>query len=203
MLKRSSSSYGSYSLPARSPARDDRITAARPKTAPSTQDEVIESIVSPTENLRPSFDSLIANLAAPNRSHDGNNKSNNATTSPHGILPVCFPSISTCRNATHSCSGHGTCVLKYNNRDGDGETKCFSCACTNSTRTNEDGTKKTTYWGGPACQKEDVSMPFWLLGGMTVLLVSVVMWGIGLLSEMGAQELPSVIGAGVAGPRAK
>ncbi len=46
-------------------------------------------------------------------------------------------------------------------------------------------------------------MPFWLLGGMTVLLVSVVMWGIGLLSEMGAQELPSVIGAGVAGPRAK
>ena len=58
-------------------------------------------------------------------------------------------------------------------------------------------------WGGPACQKKDVSTPFWLLAGITIFLVSVVSWGIGLLVSIGQEELPGVIGAGVAGPRAQ
>jgi len=58
---------------------------------------------------------------------------------------------------------------------------------------------KTTRWTGPACQKKDVSFEFWLLASVTVGLLSVIAWGIGLLMQMGGQELPSVIGAGVAG----
>lgn len=64
---------------------------------------------------------------------------------------------------------------------------------------------KTTQWAGPACQKKDISTPFWLLGGTTVALVFAVGWGMSLLYAMGSEELPSVIGAGVsnAGARAK
>ena len=60
---------------------------------------------------------------------------------------------------------------------------------------------KTVHWGGPACQKKDVSMPFFLLAGLTIGLIAVVAWGIGLLISIGQEDLPSVIGAGVAGPR--
>lgn len=38
---------------------------------------------------------------------------------------------------------------------------------------------------------------------MTVFLVALVAWGVGLLMAVGGEELPSVIGAGVAGPRAQ
>lgn len=62
------------------------------------------------------------------------------------------------------------------------------------------GGKKTTYWGGPACQKKDVSIPFWLFVGTTLTLMFLVGSGIGMLYSMGAEELPSVIGAGVSGP---
>lgn len=70
-------------------------------------------------------------------------------------------------------------------------------------RKNSDGTVKTVQWGGPACQKKDVSIPFWLLAGFTVLLVGVVTWAIGLLYSVGSEELPSVIGAGVSGGKAQ
>lgn len=62
---------------------------------------------------------------------------------------------------------------------------------------------KTIEWAGPACSKKDVSMPFWLLAGISIALVATVSWGVGLLFSIGQEELPSVIGAGVAGPRAQ
>lgn len=46
-------------------------------------------------------------------------------------------------------------------------------------------------------------MPFFLLAGITILLMSAASWGIGLLYSVGAEPLPGVIGAGVAGVRAK
>ena len=70
----------------------------------------------------------------------------------------------------------------------------------------EDGEEpkiKTTYWGGPACQKKDVSVPFWLFVGSGVLLAFLISSGIGMLYSMGSEELPSVIGAGVSGPSRK
>lgn len=60
-----------------------------------------------------------------------------------------------------------------------------------------------TYWTGTSCQKRDVSAQFILLAGFSILLVAVIAWSIGLLVGMGAEELPSVLGAGVAaGPKA-
>jgi len=126
------------------------------------------------------------------------------TSAPKGILPACYATQSACDAATHSCSGHGSCSLKFKDPDSPpNKGSCYSCMCSPTTRKNKDGTVKTTKWSGPACQKVDVSFEFWLLGSVTVGLLSVIAWGIGLLMSMGSQELPSVIGAGVAGPRAK
>ncbi|KAJ9669100.1 hypothetical protein H2201_000926 [Coniosporium apollinis] len=120
-----------------------------------------------------------------------------------GILPACFPSQSACEATTRNCTGHGSCRLAHKDRDSNNKA-CYACSCTPTIRKDKDGKNvKTTRWGGPACQKKDVVMPFWLLAGFTVLFLFVVSWGIGLLYSMGEQELPSVIGAGVSGPRAK
>lgn len=125
---------------------------------------------------------------------------------PKGILPACFATADACTDATHNCSGHGKCIKKYSNPvGGEGNVEnCFSCACQATTEDRGKG-YKTIQWAGPACQKKDVSMPFWLLGGTTVGLMAAVAWGVGLLYSMGSEDLPSVIGAGVsnAGARAK
>jgi hypothetical protein len=125
------------------------------------------------------------------------------TSAPKGILPQCYSTASGCEAATHGCSGHGKCSLKYKDPESASKGTCYSCMCTPSKRTNKDGTVKTTVWSGPACQKVDVSFEFWVIGGVTVGMLSIIAWGIGLLMSMGSEDLPSVIGAGVAGPRAK
>lgn len=125
---------------------------------------------------------------------------------PVGILPVCYTSQSDCDATTHACSGHGACVQKYSYPEGGSSNinnTCFACRCDVDTNENRQGQRVTTQWAGPACQKQDVSSAFWLLGGFSVVLVSVIAWAVGLLISMGNEELPSVIGAGVAGPRAR
>nr|OQO15454.1 hypothetical protein B0A51_16794 [Rachicladosporium sp. CCFEE 5018] len=128
-------------------------------------------------------------------------KSNNTQTRPlGGILPACFSSLSACQTTTRNCTGHGSCSLKYTDKDaGSGLGACYSCACQASVVTT-DGKKKTTTWGGPACQKRDVSVEFWLIVLFTVGLIFVVGFAVGTVWEMGSEELPSVIGAGVSGP---
>nr|OQO17794.1 hypothetical protein B0A51_15680 [Rachicladosporium sp. CCFEE 5018] len=128
-------------------------------------------------------------------------KSNNTKTRPlEGILPACFSSLSACQTTTRNCTGHGSCSLKYTDKDaGSGLGACYSCACQASV-VMTDGKKKTTTWGGPACQKKDVSVEFWLIVLFTVGLIFVVGFAVGTVWEMGSEELPSVIGAGVSGP---
>jgi hypothetical protein len=63
--------------------------------------------------------------------------------------------------------------------------------------------KKTIYWGGAACQKKDVSGPFFLLIAVTIALVGAITWGVGLLFSVGQEDLPSVIGAGISGKTPK
>ena len=121
-----------------------------------------------------------------------------ASPLPHGILPICHPTLQSCITTTNNCSGHGTAYKKSS-----GAIDCFACKCSKTVLTDEDGRVKTVYWGGPACQKKDISVPFFLLAGLTIGLVGVVTWGIGLMASIGQEELPSVIGAGVAGPRAQ
>lgn len=129
----------------------------------------------------------------------------NNTTPLRGILPACFTSQSACESATRNCTGHGQCNLKYHDADSlgpRGETglDCWSCLCTKPTSA---AGKKTTIWGGPACQKKDVSVEFWLIALFTVGMIGLVSFAIGTIWEMGSQELPSVIGAGVSGPTAR
>ena len=116
---------------------------------------------------------------------------------PRGILPACHDKPETAMAATNNCSGHGTVYLKST-----GKHDCYACKCSKTVLTDDEGRVKTVYWGGPACQKKDISVPFFLLAGLSIALVGIVSWGIGLLMSVGAEELPSVIGAGVAGPRA-
>ena len=117
---------------------------------------------------------------------------------PHGVLPLCHPTLQSCITATNNCSGHGTAYKKSG-----GAIDCFACKCSKTVITDDEGRVKTIYWGGPACQKKDISVPFFLLAGLSIALVGVVTWGIGLMASIGQEELPSVIGAGVAGPRAQ
>lgn len=133
------------------------------------------------------------------------------TNTPKPRIPKCFTSLNACRNQTNSCSGHGECVDKYALGGGSGNdtalatddspARCFVCMCrateverpANSTIK---GSKKI-YWGGAMCQKEDVSVEFWLLAGFTIVMIGVVSGAIGLLYSVGEEKLPGVIGAGV------
>jgi hypothetical protein len=116
-----------------------------------------------------------------------------------GPVATCFSSQSSCERGTNNCSSHGSCVRKWG---GSSSGDCYGCMCTiPEVHENPDGTKKTTKFGGAACHKKDIVMPFWLLFGTTLFLVLIVTWGVGLLYAMGSQELPSVIGAGVSGPK--
>lgn len=123
-----------------------------------------------------------------------------ASTSPlpRGILPLCHPTLQSCIATTNNCSGHGTAYKKSS-----GAIDCFACKCSKTVLTDDEGRVKTVYWGGPACQKKDISVPFFLLAGLSIALVGAVTWGIGLMASIGQEDLPSVIGAGVAGPRAQ
>lgn len=127
---------------------------------------------------------------------------NGSTTAPLGILPSCFESEAVCTNKTNGCSGHGACGLL---RKGSSKERldCYGCLCTPTVQKINERAVKTTYWGGPACQKKDISTPFWLFVGSGVLLAFLISSGIGLLYSMGSEELPSVIGAGVSGPSRK
>lgn len=113
----------------------------------------------------------------------------------------CFTSFNSCVTATSNCTGHGVCVDKYaaSRSDGkEGDRQCFVCSC-KSTRSYPDDEKNDqhTHWGGAYCQKIDISSPFWLLVGTSVLLIGIVTGSIGLLFSVGEEKLPGVIGAGV------
>ncbi|KAI9698472.1 MAG: hypothetical protein M1836_004053 [Candelina mexicana] len=119
-------------------------------------------------------------------------------------VSVCYTHFNSCVAATNNCTGRGHCAKKYSSNNGEAAAvDCFACSCHKTTTVDDDGKVKTTYWGGPACTKKDVSMPFFLLAGFTISFLLVTAFGVGLLYSIGAEELPSVIGAGVASQRAK
>jgi hypothetical protein len=105
---------------------------------------------------------------------------------------------------TNNCSGHGVCYLKFTDKGGKDHKGAphWACGCNATTVAVGKGVK-TTYWGGPACQKKDISIPFFLLAGFSVMIFTVVVGAIGMLYSMGQEPLPSVLGAGVAVSRPK
>lgn len=127
------------------------------------------------------------------------------TTSAYlpGILPACFSTLSACQSSTNNCTSHGSCYKKYTDAtagDKSPHKECWTCGCKASVTKNSNGKTKTTYWGGPACQKKDVSTEFWMIALFSVGLVGLVGFAVGTVFGMGQEELPSVIGAGVSGP---
>ena len=129
--------------------------------------------------------------------HISTTSNNSAPNVPLGtFLPACFSSYDSCTNTTNYCSGHGSCYAKH--------AGCFACKCGSTVvRYNEDGSYKTVQWGGAACEKKDVSVPFFLFASLGIALATLVASSIGMLLGMGSEDLPSVLGAGVAGPTAR
>lgn len=150
---------------------------------------------------------LAAHAVRPSSSKDSDPPPAQSLKSPvllKGVLPLCQPSKEKCITTTNNCSGHGTPYRKPADPSSNSAKECWTCQCDNTVRTDKDGKViKTTQWGGPSCQKKDVSVPFFLLAGLTIGLVATVSWGVGLLYSIGQEDLPSVIGAGVTGPRAQ
>ncbi|KAI2477002.1 DUF3844 multi-domain protein [Pyrenophora tritici-repentis] len=186
--KRTANPWGTYNMPARQANRQnpEAVLSSIPVPAATskTPDESFPVIAAEAENKK-----------GPVR----------------GILPTCFISMAACQSRTQNCSSHGECKLLHKGR-GSGSNQesvdCYGCACSPTIQhVGEDKgmeiKKKVTYWGGPACQKKDISTQFWLFVGSGVILAFLVSSGIGMLYSMGAEELPSVIGAGVSGPTRK
>jgi len=130
-------------------------------------------------------------------------QANNSTNEPQELLPVppsCYTSLNDCNNKTNTCSGHGECYRKWGS---EGKPSCFACNCIpewvyfNEGNNSAKPYKRIDYWGGGACQKRDVSGPFWLISIFTVVLIGVVSWAIGMMFAIGEEKLPGVIGAGV------
>ncbi|RDL42434.1 uncharacterized protein BP5553_02413 [Venustampulla echinocandica] len=137
-------------------------------------------------------------------------KTSNSTAGPvTGVIPSCHSSLDACISATKNCSGHGECFKKYGTISDGGVAKgaCFSCGCvpqnetfwfggSKDTKANKKG-HRTVYYGGGACQKKDISGPFWLIAVFTIVMVGLVSSAIGMLFSIGEEKLPGVIGAGV------
>ncbi|GKT64169.1 arsenate reductase [Colletotrichum tofieldiae] len=110
-----------------------------------------------------------------------------------GTIRSCYDSQDACVKATGNCSGHGKCFNKYATPDGKGQSSCFACQCLGT----ESKSGSITHWGGRACSKVDVSVPFWLFVGFGIAMVGILTSAIGLLFSVGEEKLPGVIGAGV------
>ncbi|KAK0624563.1 hypothetical protein B0T17DRAFT_590455 [Bombardia bombarda] len=112
-------------------------------------------------------------------------------------IPQCFTSFNTCMTQTGNCTSHGQCANKYGQNS---KANCFVCACKSTVLVpgvGEGARGKTMAWGGNMCQKQDVSVPFWLITGFTITIIGAVSFAISLLFSIGEEPLPGVIGAGV------
>ena len=114
---------------------------------------------------------------------------------PIGAVSTCYQTLDSCTNSTSSCSGHGSCISASKA----GRT-CFVCACEASKIETGKGTgtngKKTIYWAGDKCERQDVSGDFVLLAGSVIGLIVLVVGSVGLLAGVGSIELPSVLTGG-------
>lgn len=140
-----------------------------------------------------------------NVQHSAQNSAPISVAAKKKPIPAKYTSQDACEKTTGNCTGHGDCkIIARELGENEKTVELFGCVCNKpDIRKNKDGSTKTTYFGGTACQKKDLVAPFWLLAGTTVFLLTILSMGIGLLYSMGSEELPSVIGAGVSGPRAK
>ncbi|KAJ7760981.1 hypothetical protein B0H16DRAFT_1415034 [Mycena metata] len=110
--------------------------------------------------------------------------------SPIESVSTCHTTLDACTNATSSCSGRGECASATKS----GRT-CFVCSC-GKTQTGEGNKVKTSTWVGESCERKDISGPFVLLTGTTIVLLLVIGMSVTLLYTVGNVELPSVLMGG-------
>jgi hypothetical protein len=181
--KREASPYGTYELPS------VRQAGREPTEAPLSS-----SAQTATPNVVPDLEDFPTILQS----------SDNKSSPVLGILKVCYLTVDECQATTKNCSAHGSCVKLHNGSEILGTYDCYGCACTPTVQEIDKGGMeelfKVTEWGGPACQKKDISVPFFLFAFIGIVLAGLVASIIGLMVSMGNEELPSVIGAGVSGP---
>ncbi|PKY06909.1 hypothetical protein P168DRAFT_301934 [Aspergillus campestris IBT 28561] len=112
-------------------------------------------------------------------------------------FPSCFTSEASCIEATHGCSGHGSCYNKQRSVNGGAKSDCYTCKCRETITRKEDGSIQKSSWGGSACQKRDISTPFFLVAGISIMAIAATGAAVGMLYYVGQEELPGVISAGV------
>ena len=175
---KNSKPYGSYEMPSQAPL--SRRQAEEPITdLPAASSTVFKSKQVLSSNTSEPFEPIT------------------------GVLPVCHTSQNSCVSSTNNCSGHGHCSLKSGSAKGEDASRvCYACECEPTEDHFLEGENgqpayRIIYWGGAACQKKDVSGPFWLFAIFTVVMVGLVGWAIGMLFSVGEEKLPGVIGAGV------
>jgi hypothetical protein len=93
-----------------------------------------------------------------------------------------YSSLEKCEASTNSCSGHGSCEKT--------SSGSYQCVCQN---TYDAERKKTTKWGGNACQKKDVSVEtqLFLWTGLGIILT--IGAGLSLLYSVGSEPLPGIL----------
>lgn len=141
----------------------------------------------------------LSRLASTATSQQAQSAKPSNSTVPKTTIPSCYSNEAACLSSTANCAGHGACRKKYTekvSKDEEGP-ECWACLCEPMKILTGDRVK-TIYWGGPACQKKDISVPFLLFAGFTVAALTAISSAIGLLYSVGEEDLPSVLGAGVA-----
>ncbi|KAI6809426.1 hypothetical protein KC327_g11614 [Hortaea werneckii] len=193
--------WGSYSMP--STSADSQATLRKRSSSRPIAEAPLEDTSASSASSFTTHD-----FTAPVAAEESHSNKKNTSTSPiPGILPQCFASLSACEEMTRNCSGHGSCYKKFTDNSASDTSRyrdCYVCGCKATVKeTSSDGGKTKTYWGGSACQKRDVSVEFWMLALFSVGFIFLISFAVGSVWEMGGEELPSVIGAGVSGPSAK
>jgi hypothetical protein len=117
--------------------------------------------------------------------------------------PTCHVTNSSCNEATGGCSGHGSCYRKSGSKNGLTNNDCFVCKCQATTIRKDDGTTQIIRWGGAACEKQDISSPFFLLATASIMVIVALGGAIGMLFRVGQGDLPGVISAGVGPTKAQ
>ncbi|KAJ7267669.1 hypothetical protein B0H12DRAFT_119681 [Mycena haematopus] len=107
--------------------------------------------------------------------------------SPIGSVSTCHATLDVCNNATSSCSGRGECASATKS----GRT-CFVCSC-GTTTTGTGNQVSTETWVGESCERKDISAPFVLLAGTTIVLILIIAGSVSLLYTVGTIQLPSVL----------
>lgn len=93
-----------------------------------------------------------------------------------------YSSAEICENVTDSCSGHGACHKLANG--------LYACSCK---KTYDADKKKTTYWGGNACQKKDVSVETQMFLWTAIGILFAIYAGVKLMFSIGSDPLPGIL----------